>query len=82
MPKREGSVKEGFLSTRVTFAIKESVFQEAQTEGLTPSEWLRNLVVKELKERQALPKGYVLPEKFSTGFPAGLKGNFQPPRIS
>jgi len=78
MPKREGSVKEGFLSTRVTFSIKESVFQEAQTEGLTPSEWLRNLVVKELKERQALPKGYVLPDRFSTSFKNGI----QPPRIS
>ena len=78
MPKREGSVKEGFLSTRVTFAIKESVFQEAQTEGLTPSEWLRNLVVKELKDRQALPKGYVLPERFTTN----LKSSIQPPRIS
>jgi len=64
MPRREGSFKEDFLSTRVTFAIKTSVFQEAQTEGLTPSEWLRNLVVKELKERQALPKGYALPGRF------------------
>lgn len=78
MPKREGSVKEGFLSTRVTFAIKESVFQEAQTEGLTPSEWLRHLVVKELKDRQALPKGYVLPERFTTN----LKNSIPPPRIS
>ena len=64
MPRREGSFKEDFLSTRVTFAIKTSVFQEAQTEGLTPSEWLRNLVVKELKERQALPRGYSIPGRF------------------
>ena len=64
MPKREGSVKEEFLSTRVTFNIKESVFQEAQTEGLTPSEWLRNLVVKELKERQALPRGITISDRF------------------
>jgi hypothetical protein len=65
MPKREGSVKEEFLSTRVTFAIKDSVFNEAQTEGLTPSEWLRNLVVKELKERQALPTGITISERYA-----------------
>ena len=64
MPRREGSFKEDFLSTRVTSSIKTSVFQESQTEGLTPSEWLRNLVVKELKERQALPRGYSIPGRY------------------
>ncbi|RLI37834.1 hypothetical protein DRO55_00305, partial [Candidatus Bathyarchaeota archaeon] len=39
------------LCTRVTPVIKEAVQRESQMEGLTTSEWLRNLIVKELKER-------------------------------
>jgi len=35
--------------------IREAVVREAQKEGLTTSEWLRNLIIKELKERNALP---------------------------
>ncbi len=61
MPTIEGDRKDELLSTRVTPAIKEAIVRESQVEGLTTSEWLRNIVVKELKERGALPKVYRFP---------------------
>jgi len=62
MPKIEGDSKEELLCTRVTSAIKEAVVHESQVEGLTASEWLRNLIVKELKERGALRSVYRFPD--------------------
>jgi len=62
MPKIEGEMKTELLCTRITQAIKESVIRESQMEGLTTSEWIRNLIVKELKERGALPRVYRLPQ--------------------
>jgi len=61
LPRIEGDTKEELLCTRVTSAIKEAVLHESQTEGLTSSEWLRNLIVKELKERGALQRIYRFP---------------------
>jgi len=61
MPKIEGDKKAKLLSTRLTSAIREAVERESQLEGLSASEWLRNLIVKELKEREALPKVYRFP---------------------
>ena len=61
LPRIEGDTKEELLCTRVTSAIKEAVIHESQTEGLTPSEWLRNLIVKELKERGVLQRVYRFP---------------------
>ena len=61
MPKIEGETKAELLCTRVTSVIKEAVVHESQVEGLTASEWLRNLIVKELKERGALPRVYRFP---------------------
>ncbi|MFQ6095799.1 MAG: hypothetical protein ACE5NN_06615 [Candidatus Bathyarchaeia archaeon] len=61
MPKIEGDMKVELLCTRVTSAIKEAVTRESHVEGLTTSEWLRNLIVKELKEREALPRVYRFP---------------------
>lgn len=61
MPRIEGDTKGELLCTRVTSAIKEAVLHESQIEGLTPSEWLRNLIVKELKERGALQRVYRFP---------------------
>jgi len=62
MPKIEGDSKEELLCTRVTSVIKEAVIHESQVEGLTASEWLRNLIVKELKERGALRSIYRFPD--------------------
>jgi len=67
MPKIEGDSKEELLCTRVTPVIKEAVIRESQVEGLTPSEWLRNLIVKELKERGALQRVYRFPNLERTG---------------
>jgi hypothetical protein len=61
MPKIEGDSKEKLLCTRVTPLIKEAVVRESRVEGLTPSEWLRNLIVKELKERGVLQRVYRFP---------------------
>ena len=61
MPKIDGESKEELLSTRVTAAIKDAVSRESRREGLTASEWLRTLIVKELKEREALPTAYRFP---------------------
>ncbi len=61
MPKTEVDSRAELLCTRVTQQIKEAVIHESHVEGLTPSEWLRNLIVKELKERGALPRVYRFP---------------------
>jgi hypothetical protein len=61
MPKIDGESKGELLSTRVTTGIKEAVTRESRREGLTASEWLRTLIVKELKEREALPSTYRFP---------------------
>ncbi len=61
MPKIEGEMKAELICTRVTSVIREAVTRESQVEGLTTSEWLRNLIVKELKERGALPRVYRFP---------------------
>ena len=63
MPKSNGSLKEGYICTRITLAIRKLIFEEAQDEGLTASEWLRDLIVNELKEREVFPKSYPLPKK-------------------
>jgi hypothetical protein len=47
--------KSVLLATRVTPRIKDVVERMAIREGLSVSEWLRNLVVIELKKEEALP---------------------------
>ena len=53
---KKKNMKTELVCTRVTSQIKEAIVREAVHEGLVPSEWLRNLIIKELKERNALPK--------------------------
>ncbi|MBT7347764.1 hypothetical protein HN807_11850 [Candidatus Bathyarchaeota archaeon] len=43
------------LATRVTPRIRDIVVQMAQREGLNVSEWMRNLIIMELKRAEALP---------------------------
>jgi hypothetical protein len=47
--------KDVLLATRVTPRISENVKQMAYREGFTVSEWLRNLIVAELKRKGSLP---------------------------
>jgi hypothetical protein len=55
MPRNNANPKTVLLATRVTPRIKRVVTQLAQREGLAVSEWLRNIVVMELKRNSALP---------------------------
>ncbi|MCW4049491.1 MAG: hypothetical protein NWE89_07110 [Candidatus Bathyarchaeota archaeon] len=55
MPRKTGTPKTVLLATRVTPRIRDVVFQMANREGLNVSEWLRNLIIMELKRNEALP---------------------------
>lgn len=63
MPKKmSGSGSKGVqLTVRVTPQIKETVAQVARGEGMDISEWLRNLIVIDLKSRGALPTAQTVP---------------------
>jgi Flp pilus assembly protein TadB len=56
VPKSASESKTELLTTRVTPRIKSIVVQIAQREGLDVSEWLRNLVVSELRKRGEFQK--------------------------
>lgn len=55
MPQKTGTPKNVLLATRVTPRIRDIVVQMAHREGLNVSEWLRNLIISELKRNEALP---------------------------
>jgi hypothetical protein len=55
MDRSNSNTKSVLVATRVTPKIKEVVEGMAVREGLSVSEWLRNLIVLELKESDALP---------------------------
>jgi hypothetical protein len=61
MPKTDSETKAALLTTRVTPQIKNVVEQQASREGLTSSEWLRNLVIRELKREDLLPTVFKVP---------------------
>lgn len=48
------NLKTVLLSTRVTPTIKVLVHREASRQGITPSEWLRKLVLTELEKQNLL----------------------------
>ena len=58
MPRSRGEHKERLISTRVKIA--EAVQSAADSEGLTISEWMRNLIIKELKARKLIGEGVKL----------------------
>jgi len=62
MPRNNANPKTVLLATRVTPRIKHIIVQLAQREGLAVSEWLRNIVVMELKRNSALPAMIQVPE--------------------
>jgi hypothetical protein len=56
MGRIRGELKNILLTVRVTPRIREQVLQQASREGLFASEWLRNLIIAELKQSNSLPK--------------------------
>jgi len=54
MPKIGGEIKTSLISTKVTSRIREIIIQQASREGITISEWLRKLIIKELKNENLL----------------------------
>jgi hypothetical protein len=55
LPQKSGTPKNVLLATRVTPRIRDIVVQMSQREGLNVSEWLRNLIINELKRNEVLP---------------------------
>ena len=55
MPRISSNPKTILIATRVTPKIKVIIEQMSIREGLSVSEWLRNLIVIELKKNEALP---------------------------
>ena len=51
MPKSKADPKDMFVSVRVTPGVKSMVLKEALADGLTISEWIRGLVIRELAAR-------------------------------
>ena len=47
--------KTEMLAVRVTKPIKDAVVMVAQSEGVDVSEWMRSLIISELRKRGALP---------------------------
>jgi len=62
MPKTKSETKECIVYLRLTSTIKSLITYQAAQEGVTPSEWLRKLVIKELRERDALSSTFRVPE--------------------
>ena len=62
MPKTSFEAKTSLVCTRVTPFIKEIIEQQASREGLTASEWIRNLIIKELKEEKLLQLVFKTPK--------------------
>lgn len=55
MPKKKGDQKSELVATRLTPALKKAVEREARREGRDVSEWIRNLLIEELRDRNSLP---------------------------
>ncbi len=62
MPKIDGEIKTSLISTKVTRRIREIIIQQASREGITTSEWLRKLIIKELKHENLLSMVFKTPK--------------------
>jgi uncharacterized protein (DUF1778 family) len=51
---RGSEYKTEMLAVRVTKPIKDAVIMAAQSEGLDVSEWMRSLIISELRRRSLL----------------------------
>ena len=54
MTRKSLDQKSVLVATRVTPRIRDLAIQVAQNQGLNVSEWLRNLIIGELKKHGAL----------------------------
>jgi hypothetical protein len=61
LPKINSETKDSIVYLRLTSTIKDLIEYQATQEGITPSEWLRKLIIKELRERNAISTTYKLP---------------------
>jgi len=66
MARSNGVPKSVLLATRVTPAINQKVKQVAFREGLYVSEWIRQLIVSELKSQDMLGRPLQAPKKMFT----------------
>ncbi|MDP2900190.1 MAG: hypothetical protein Q8O47_04410 [Candidatus Bathyarchaeota archaeon] len=55
------------MNVRMTPEIKDAVDNASSREWLSVSDWIRNIIVNELRARNLLPVTYVLPEIDETG---------------
>ena len=62
MPKTSFEAKTSLICTRVTPNIKDIIEQQASREGLNPSEWIRNLIIRELKNENLLQMIFKTPK--------------------
>jgi len=54
MPVTNGEKKTQLITTRLAPSIEKVVQGEARREGMDVSEWVRNIIVQELRERGIL----------------------------
>ncbi len=62
MGRSNGTPKSVLIATRVTPAINKKIKQIAFSEGLYVSEWIRQLIISELRNQDALEKKLRAPE--------------------
>lgn len=67
MPKIRRKKKTVSMNIRVTPEIKDAIDNASSREWLSISDWIRNTVVKALRDRNLLPSTYILPEIDETG---------------
>ncbi len=60
MPKTKSEKKTELVATRLTPKLKKAVENEARQEGMDVSEWVRYLIVTELRERDSIPRKLTL----------------------
>lgn len=66
MSQITASAKKSTLAFRVAPDVKELVTQLALSEGLAPSEWMRKLVLSELKRSNLVSRRALKPEAVET----------------
>ena len=67
MGRSHGIPKSVLLATRVTPGINEKIKQLAFREGLYVSEWIRQLIISELKNQDMLGRPVQAPNSFFIG---------------